>query len=366
MLFGSRSGLAGRASIGRVKTVRQSESLRRLAILMLLLTAATGILRAQAAPSNQPAVHVKARPLPPKTAAVQPPKPATPKKTAPNTVPEFHRIVNMVLVPVTITDPLGRLVTGLDASQFRVFENHVKQRIVSFSTADTPISVGIIFDVSGSMSDKINKSRAAVRAFLNTANPRDQFFVIAFSNEPHLICDFSSNINKIEGRLDFLPAGGRTALLDSIYLGLEKMRYARFARKALLIISDGGDNHSRYTSGEVRNAVRESSVQIYSIGVFDPVNDRSTPEERNGPELLSEICDTSGGRLFALDDLDELPDVASKIGVALRNEYLLGYNPSDPAADGKWRHIEVKLNPPPGLPPLSIHAKEGYYAPGPR
>ncbi len=335
--------------------------------LILLLWVHPLRLKAQATNNNSghPAVHVQVRPNPMPAPAPAPPPPSPPATRAGTAIPEFHRVVNMVLVPVTVTDPLGRLVTGLDASQFRVFEDHVKQRIVSFSTADTPISVGIIFDVSGSMGDKINKSRAAVRAFLETANPSDQFFVIAFSNTPHLICDFSSNINKIEGRLDFITPGGRTALLDSIYLGLEKMRYARYPRKALLIISDGGDNHSRYTSNEVRSAVRESDCQIYSIGVFDPAADRATPEERAGPALLNEIANTSGGRMFPLRDLDELPDVASKIGVALRNEYLIGYDPSDPVANGKWRHIQVKLNPPPGLPPLSVRAKEGYYAPGP-
>ena len=313
-------------------------------------------LSAQAAAGNQPAVHVRVRKAPP---------PPAPGARRPGAVPEFHRVVNMVLVPVMVTDPLGRLVTGLDASQFKIYEDKVRQRIVSFSTADTPISVGIIFDVSGSMSDKINKSRAAVNAFLATANPSDQFFVIAFNTAPHMVSEFSSNINQIEGRLEFLPAGGRTALLDAIYLGLEKMRYARYARKALLIISDGGDNHSRYTGGEVRDAVRESDCQIYAIGVFDPTADRATIEERNGPTLLNDIAHTSGGRMFSLHDLDELPDVAAKIGVALRNEYMLGYDPSDPAANGKWRHIVVKLDPPPGLPPLSVRAKEGYYAPGP-
>ena len=334
-------------------------------------------LAAQAVVNNQ-AVHIHAHPPVKPPAAAQPAPGATPpaaqgqaqanaktKTKAGKPLPVYRRNVNMVLVPVTVTDPLGRLVTGLEANQFRIFDDKRQQKIISFSTEDAPISVGIIFDVSGSMSDKINKSRVAVRAFLATANPRDQFFVIAFNDEPHLICNFTSNINKIQDRMDFIPAGGRTALLDAIYLGLEKMQAARFSRKALLIISDGGDNHSRYTAGEVRNAVRESDVQVYSIGVFDPAADRSTPEERNGPSLLNEISNVSGGRLFRLDDLDELPDVAAKIGVALRNEYLIGYDPSHIADNAKWHKIHVKLKPPPGLPPLSVRARTGYYAPGP-
>ncbi len=345
------------------------------ALILILSGWAGPRLAAQAVVNNQ-AVHIQAHP---------PVKPTTPAKPAPGAaqpaanspakaktksktgkpLPLYRRNVNMVLVPVTVTDPLGRLVTGLEADQFRIFDDKRQQKIISFSTEDAPISVGIIFVVSGIMSDKINKSRDAVRAFLATANPRDQFFVIAFNDEPHLICNFTININKIQDRMDFIPAGGRTALLDAIYLGLEKMQTARFSRKALLIISDGGDNHSRYTSGEVRNAVRESNVQVYAIGVFDPAADRATPEERNGPALLNEISNVSGGRLFRMDDLDELPDVAAKIGVALRNEYLIGYDPNRITNNAKWHKIQVKLKPPPGLPPLSVRARRGYYAPGP-
>lgn len=338
------------------------------ALILILFIWVGPRLAAQAVVNNQ-AVHIQAHP-PVKSPAPAKPAPGPTKtktqaKSKARPLPVYRSNVNMVLVPVTVTDPLDRLVTGLEADQFRIFDDKRRQKIISFSTEDAPISVGVVFDVSASMSDKINKSRDAVRAFLATANPRDQFFVIAFNDEPHLICNFTSNINKIQDRMDFIPAGGRTALLDAIYLGLEKMQTARYSRKALLIISDGGDNHSRYTTGEVRNAVRESNVQVYSIGVFDPAADRATMEERNGPALLTDISNVSGGRLYRLHNLDELPDVAAKIGVALRNEYLIGYNPSRMANNAKWHKIQVKLKPPPGLPPLSVRARTGYYAPGP-
>lgn len=275
----------------------------------------------------------------------------------------FTANTDLVLVPVTVTDPDDRLVTGLEADQFRVYEDKASQVIRSFSTDDAPISVGVVFDSSGSMADKIAKSRQALSQFFKTANPRDEFFLVDFADEPRLICRFTSNIDQLENAIDFVPAHGRTALLDAIYLGLDEMRAAHNSRKALLIISDGGDNNSRYTETEIRNVVRESDVQIFAIGIFSPVGERGTPEEESGPSLLSDISTETGGRMFPIDDVDELPDVATKIGEELRNEYIIGYRPANQAHDGKWRKIRVKLDPPPGLPPLTVAARAGYYAP---
>jgi Ca-activated chloride channel family protein len=154
---------------------------------------------------------------------------------------------------------------------------------------------------------------------------------------------------------------GRTALMDAIYMGLHEMRKAHHEKKALLIISDGGDNHSRYTESEIKSMVKEADVQIYGIGIFDSAP--TTPEERSGPITLSEITDVTGGRTFTIDNPNELADVATKIGIELRNQYVLGYRPTRPGRDGKWRKIKVKLNPPKGLPPLHVYAKTGYYAP---
>jgi Ca-activated chloride channel homolog len=173
--------------------------------------------------------------------------------------------------------------------------------------------------------------------------------------------DFTSSVEDIQAKLPLVTPKGRTALLDAIYMGLHRMRKAHNPKKALLIISDGGDNHSRYTESEIKSIVKEADVQIYGIGLFD-----STPrseEERNGPMMLSEITDVTGGRTFTVDNPNELADVATKIGIELRNQYVLGYRPSKVARDGKWRKIKVKLVPPKGLPPLRVYAKTGYYAP---
>ncbi|MFI5115512.1 MAG: VWA domain-containing protein [Terriglobales bacterium] len=270
--------------------------------------------------------------------------------------------MDLVLVPVTITDPMNRLVTGLEKQNFQLTDNGRPQEIRHFSSEDAPISLGVIFDISGSMSDKIDKSREAVVEFFRTANPQDEFFLITFSEKPEVLADFTSSVEDIQSKLVYAVPKGRTAMLDAIYLGMNRMRRAHYERKALLIISDGGDNHSRYTEGEIKSMVREADVQIYSIGLFD-LNGCKTPEECEGPALLTEVTEVTGGRTFTIDNPNELADVATKIGIELRNQYVLGYRPTSPGRDGKWRKIKVKLNPPKGLPPLHVYAKTGYYAP---
>jgi Ca-activated chloride channel homolog len=269
--------------------------------------------------------------------------------------------VDVVLIPVTITDPMNRLVTGLEKDNFSVYEGSERQDIRHFSSEDAPISLGVIFDVSGSMANKIDKSRDAVVEFFKTANPDDEFFMITFNDRPELLNDFTQSVEDIQGKLVYTLPKGRTALLDAIYLGLNKMKQAKHAKKALLIISDGGDNHSRYTSGEIKSLVKEADVQMYAIGLYD--TSYRTPEEAGGPALLSELTETTGGRAFTIDNVNELADVATKIGVELRNQYVLGYRPKNATKDGKWHKVKVKLLPPKGLPPLHVYAKSGYYAP---
>ena len=269
--------------------------------------------------------------------------------------------VDLVLVPVTITDPMNRLVTGLEKENFQLFEGSSAQEIRSFSSEDAPVSLGVIFDSSGSMSSKMDRAKEAVIEFFKTANPQDEFFMITFNDEPDEITDFTSSVDDIQNRLVFAIPRRRTALLDAIYMGISKMRQARFAKKALLIISDGGDNHSRYTENEIKSLVKEADVMIYAIGIYDRY--ASAVEERLGPQLLSDITELTGGRAFTIDNPNDLADVATKIGVELRNQYVLGYRPAKVVRDGKWRKIKVKLLPPKGLPPLRVYARMGYYAP---
>jgi Ca-activated chloride channel family protein len=302
-----------------------------------------------------------------KTAAATPDDAQSPRVTVrkpPIHVTPIMVDVNLVVVNVTVTDPYDRIVTGLDQNNFQVFDEKVEQKIEAFSTEDTPISVGLVFDTSGSMGDKIQKSKEAALQFFKTSNPQDEFMLIGFSDRPNLITGFTSKFENLQDRMLFVKSGGRTALLDAIYLGLSEMKKATTNRKALLVISDGGDNHSRYTEADIRKAVKESDVEIYAVGIFEPLASRSrTPEEASGPSLLAELSEVSGGRMFSVEDPGELPDIAEKISIELRNQYVIGYRPSNLVRDGRWRRIKVKLNPPRGLPPLQVYARTGYYAP---
>jgi Ca-activated chloride channel homolog len=276
----------------------------------------------------------------------------------------LHLDVDLALVNVTVTDPYNRLVTGLDPDNFRVYEDNVEQEVVTFSSEDVPISIGVIFDMSGSMANKIGKAREAAVQFFKTANPQDEFFLVSFNERAELTSAFTNSVEDLQSRMMLAAPKGRTALLDAIYLGLSQMRGAKNGKRALLILSDGGDNHSRYNESDIKRLVKEADTQLYAIGIFDPLGYRNrTPEELNGPSLLSEVTEMTGGRVFAVENLNDLPDIASKIGMELRNQYVLGYRPSNKAHDARWRKIKIKLRAPKGLPPLNVYSKTGYYAP---
>jgi len=270
----------------------------------------------------------------------------------------------LVLINVTVTDPMGRMVTGLDKEHFKVKEDKAEQEIVQFGAEDSPLSLAILFDASGSMGHKMSKSREAVAQFFKTANPEDEFFLVQFNDRPQMVTGFTSSLEEIQSKLTFMQSKGRTALLDAIYLALNKMKEAKNTQKALLVISDGGDNSSRYTEREIKRLVRESDVQIYAIGIFEPYSGRGrTPEEMAGPDLLSEIAESTGGRQFPVENLNELPDIAEKIGIELRNQYVLGYVPTNEKSDGKWRRVKVEVKKIRGMPQLRPYFRNGYYAP---
>jgi Ca-activated chloride channel family protein len=262
--------------------------------------------------------------------------------------------VDVVLVPVTVTDPLTRIVTGLERQNFRIFEDDKPQEIEYFYSQDAPISVGVIFDNSGSMDRAINISREAVIEFMKTSNPEDEFFLVTFADKPVMMGDFTDKPEEIQGKLVYTMPSGLTALWDAVYLGISKMRAAKYPKKALLVISDGGENHSRYSQRQLARAVRESDVQIYGIAI---------PGADYGPGGMQGITDYTGGRTFE-GPPDTFADTAAKIAIELRNQYVLGYRPKEFVHNGKFRKIRVKLQPPRGLPPLNVSAKKsGYYAP---
>ena len=270
----------------------------------------------------------------------------------------------LVLINVTVTDPLNRFVTGLEKEHFKLFEDKVEQKILEFSSEDAPLSVGLVFDCSGSMGNKLAKSRQAAAQFFKTANPEDEFFLVQFNDKPELVTGFTTNTEEIQNRLTFTQAKGRTALLDGLYMAMKQMKKAHNPRKAVLILSDGGDNSSRYTESEIKKLVREADVQVYAIGIYEPMAGRGrTAEELSGPGLLTELAEQTGGRQYAVENLSELPDVAAKIGIELRNQYVLGYTPANLEKDGKYRRVKVSIQQPRGLPPLKVFFRLGYYAP---
>ena len=266
-----------------------------------------------------------------------------------------------VMIPVTVTDHKDRLVTSLGAENFQIYENNVQQEIASLGAMDQPATIGILLDLSGSMSSKLDAARDSILKFIRASNSQDEFFVLGFKDRVGLIKDFTNSAEGIQSRLAVVQTSHRTALSDAIHDGLAKMEDARYPRKALLVVSDGGDNASKHSESEVRTQAQRSNVEIYSIGIFDPY--AATPEERTGPQLLFDVSEETGGRLFRVDDIADMGDIAEKISTELRNQYVIGYRPKDLTRDGKWRKVKVRVNPPAGLPPLTVHARTGYYAP---
>lgn len=275
----------------------------------------------------------------------------------------FTSSVDLVLVPVTVTDSMGRLVLGLDKKDFQVFDNKEPQSIQHLSSEDSPVSLAVILDTSGSMqgSGKIEKAREAVLEFLETSNPDDEVSLILVADKASLRTDFTTSIETIQNALGYASPRGSTALLDGIYLAISQMRKAKYPRRALLIISDGGDNHSRYSEREVKNLVKESDVLIYSIGIYDRFF--PTKEEQLGPVLLADLSEVTGGRVFTLENPNNMVDVAAKISTELRNQYVIGYRPTTLPRDGKWHKIRVKLTTGKRFHQLMINAKKGYLAP---
>ena len=269
---------------------------------------------------------------------------------------------NLVLVNVAVTDARGRFVTGLGRQDFQVFEEKTAQTVAYFSAEEAPVSVGLVLDFSSSMTPRFGQLQRAVAEFLKSANPRDEFCLIEFRDRAELSMGFTGAPEEIQSRVASAKPNGNTALLDAVYVGLRQMRRARNSRKILLIVSDGGDNHSRYRAREVENLARESDVEIYAIGI-GASSVRAVYDLWDGPALLSELTEEAGGRCYEVDNARDLPAVAEKIGRELRHQYVLGYVPHNRQRDGRYRHIQVKIAQAPGQPRLSAYWRRGYYAP---
>ncbi|HVG22272.1 MAG TPA: VWA domain-containing protein [Blastocatellia bacterium] len=265
-------------------------------------------------------------------------------------------VVNVI---VSVTDPYGRFVTGLGKDHFDVFDDKVKQQIAHFTDEDAPVSLGIVYDVSGSMKERIARSVKALRRFIETSHDDDDFFLIGFNDRAKLVQDFTPSGDQVLGHLMFVQPKGSTALYDAAYLAVEKVQQGRHSKKALLIISDGQDNNSRYTYKELRNRVKEADVQIYAIGITDPATDSLAGFGRG---VLEEITRMTGGRVFFPNAYNEpeLVEICTRIALELRHQYSIGFYPTDLTSEAKWHKVQVKVNPPRGLGRLSLTYRDGY------
>ena len=268
--------------------------------------------------------------------------------------------VDMALVPVFVTDPFGRSVTGLGPENFRVFDGSRQVPIQTFGRQDQPVAVGLIFDCSRSMRDKFPTAREAARQFFQQLNPDDESFLITVSDRAELRHKLTSDFRELQSSLLFTRPSGSTSLLDGVFMGLQQIKKAKNPRRALIVVSDGGDNNSRYSERELLNMAVESDTQIFAIGLHD---NPQSQEEVMGPALLTELCGRTGGVDFFIKNLNELHVAMGQVGVSLHNQYVLGYYPPETSATGKYRKIRVQLLVPANTPPLQVHARAGYYVP---
>lgn len=271
--------------------------------------------------------------------------------------------VNVVLVPVVVADAMNHPIVGLERKNFVLSDNDEQQEIQYFSAEDSPISVGLLVDVSKSMTDKIDAEREAVSEFFNNANQQDDYFVVAFSSHPQMLTEVTQSIGTIEAKLGAVVPNGSTALLDAIATAMTRLRSAKYKRRALLIISDGGDNSSHHKYREIKSLVRDSDVEVYAIGLFDTTFFK-TYEEFMGKKWLSEITDATGGRTVTVDNVSKMGEAAAAISTEMRNQYILGYRPSNSLTDGKRRQIKVRvINPSSSEAQLQAYYKRGYVIP---
>jgi len=269
---------------------------------------------------------------------------------------------DLVTLTLTVTDLYGRFVSGLNKNAFSAFDNNQEQEITFFSDADAPASIGILFDVSDSMSgEKIGKARKALERFINTSHPSDEYFLIAFNSRAQLLLDRTRDGDAVLQKLTLVQPKNNTALYDAVYLGVERVTRGTRQKKAMLIISDGQDNASRYNFGEVRRLLKESDVTVYAVGIMDKA-DAGSINGMQGQAFLDELTSVTGGKAFYPQTDVEMDEIFERIALELRHQYSIGFTPKDFKPDGKWHKVKVKVKPPRGLSRLTVRTREGYYA----
>ena len=337
--------------------------------------AAPRLVTAQQRPENKPSPTPENELLKVQPAPNQIPPDASPQK-APQKAPTKIQLpagevdektpvitnTDLITFNVTVTDIYGRFVSGLGKNAFSIFDDKQQQDITFFSDDDSPVSVGILFDVSGSMSgDKVRRARDALSHFVQTSHDRDEYFLIGFNSRAQLLMDRTRDGQAVLDKLTFVQTKNNTALYDAWYLGVERVQRGTHPKRALLLISDGQDNNSRYTFGELRRVLKESDVVLYAIGILGG-SDIGSSLGMEGQGIMDELAGVSGGKAFYPRSAAEMDDIFEQIALELRHQYSIGYRPPNFTNDGKWHKIKVKVAPPRGLPRLFVRSKEGYFA----
>jgi Ca-activated chloride channel family protein len=336
----------------------------RITAASISLLAVTIFFALAAHSQNQEPAQAKPQEKQTAPAATQSPSPAPKQQKMGTELDDRSLITNtdLITLTVTVTDTYGRYVSGLSKSAFAVFDNKQQQEISYFSDDDSPVSVGVIFDVSGSMSgDKVKRARDALSKFIQTSHDSDEYFLIAFNSRAQLLLDRTRDGDSVLNKLTFVETKSQTALYDACYLGVEKVQRGTHPKRALLLISDGQDNDSRYTFNELRKLLKESDVTLYAIGILSG-SDAGSAMGMEGQGILDELSGVSGGKAFFPRSAAEMDDIFEQIALELRHQYSIGYKPEAFASDGKWHKVKVKVTAPRGLPKLFVRSKEGYYA----
>ena len=269
---------------------------------------------------------------------------------------------DLITFTVTVTDLYGRFVSGLNKTAFTIFDDKQPQEISFFSDDDSPVSVGVIFDISASMNgEKVRRARDALSHFIQTSHDSDEYFLITFNSRSQLLLDRSRDGNALLDKLTFVQTKSNTALYDACYLGVERVQRGTHAKRALLLISDGQDNNSRYTFNELRRVLKESDIVLYAVGILGG-SDVGSSLGMEGQSILDELAGVSGGKAFYPRSSAEMDDIFEQIALELRHQYSIGYRPPNFTNDGKWHRIKVRVNPPRGLPRLFVRSKDGYFA----
>jgi Ca-activated chloride channel family protein len=275
----------------------------------------------------------------------------------------FRASSNLVLVNASVLDQTGRPVNGLKSASFHVLESGVEQKILSFNQGDMPLSIVLVIDTSRSMQKLIGRRAEALYYLLKTSNPEDEYSVVEFGDRPWLALGWTKDTTQVSDCLNRAEAQGNTALLDAVVFAGGIARRAANARRILIVISDGVDNHSRRSVAGVRKYLLEANVEVYALDLMHDNSRWSTPWDADGPELLETVCEAGGGRRLEVERYTNLPKATEDIAREIRNQYILGYKPSALGRDGKYHRVELKVSRPPGFSRILVSWRHGYYEP---